>query len=182
MKVNLTCLKILISMFLLSLPCSGILYAQTPVGQKLPLNMKLSVVGGKTKKTLSDVLKDHDLNIVQFWASWCVGCGEIMAQLAQRTKTDTSIGYASISIDEDMPTALRYFKAKPDEVKAALPNSLLDKGGEKVATPLGIKSLPALLITGKDGIVKEHVVGHPKPEELTKLIAKIRDSKPTKGL
>jgi thiol-disulfide isomerase/thioredoxin len=166
---------LIVGLFIFSL--SGQAFSQSSVGQKMPLSAKLSLIGGKSKKTIKEVLKGRDLSIIQFWASWCVGCGDVMAQLAKRSKTDPSVGYFSISIDEDMPTAVRYFKSKPPEVTAALPNALLDKGGETIASPLNIKSLPIVIIASEDGVIKEVIAGHPKPEELTKLIAKLRQTK-----
>ncbi|MCX6118262.1 MAG: thioredoxin-like domain-containing protein [Proteobacteria bacterium] len=145
--------------------------------KKVPLKPKLTLVGSKKKKTLGDVLKSNDVSIMQFWASWCVGCGEVMSQLAKRSKTDTSVGYVSVSIDEDMPTAVRYFRSKPEDVRAALPNALLDEGGEKIAEPLNITSLPVVLIVGRDGTVYQKIAGHPKPADLNTMIAKIRSEK-----
>jgi thiol-disulfide isomerase/thioredoxin len=142
--------------------------------KKFPLNLKLPLVGSKQKKSASEILKGKKVSIVQFWASWCVGCGEVMADLAERSKKDTSVGFVTVSLDEDMPTAVRYFKAKPEAVRQALPNALLDKAGEKVAEPLSIKSLPALAILGSDGSIAQIINGHPKAEELDQAIAKAK--------
>jgi thioredoxin-like negative regulator of GroEL len=143
------------------------------------LNNKLQFVSGNGTGTLGQTVNKFDVTVVQFWASWCVGCGEMMGELAKRSKADSSIGYASISIDEDLATAQRYFKAKPDYVRAAIPNALLDEGGENIATPLKINSLPYVIIVSKDGRVNEAIAGHPKPEELTKMIERARESKPS---
>lgn len=135
---------------------------------------ELPSVSGKSSANIGQTMKSHDLTVVQFWASWCVGCGAVMADLATRSKTDSSIGYASISVDEDMETARNYFKSKPSEVCEALPNVWLDGGGAKLGTKLNIKSLPFMVITNEKGDVVQSISGHPKSEELTAIIAKLR--------
>ena len=117
-------------------------HCAVPKNAVVPMGSKLKLVSGKGVGTLGQTVEKFDVTIIQFWASWCVGCGEMMAELAKRSKQDTSIGYASVSIDEDIATAQRYFKAKSDEIKAAIPNALLDEAGEKIATPLKITTLP----------------------------------------
>lgn len=142
--------------------------------QKVSPSTRLPSVSSKGVVSIGETLKGHDLTIVQFWASWCVGCGDVMADMAKRIAADSSVGYASISIDEDMETARNYFKAKPAAVREALPNAWLDVSGAKVANKLEIKSLPFLMITTSDGRVVQTMQGHPKPEELTAAIAKAR--------
>ena len=145
---------------------------------------RLPSVSSKGVVSIGETLKGHDLTIIQFWASWCVGCGQVMADLAKRTAVDSSIGYASISVDEDMETARNYFNAKPAEVRQALPNAWLDAGGAKVGSQLEIKSLPFIVIVTSDGHVVQSMQGHPKQEELTASIAKFRSqlkSKPAAG-
>jgi hypothetical protein len=50
----------------------------------------------------------------------------------------------------------------------------LDEAGDKIATPLKIKSLPYLIVVSRDGVIREAVAGHPKPQELTALLQKVR--------
>lgn len=142
---------------------------------------QLPSVSGKSSANIGQTMQGHDLTVVQFWASWCVGCGAVMADLATRTKTDSSIGYASISVDEDMETARNYFKSKPSEVCEALPNVWLDGGGAKLGSRLNIKSLPFMVITNEKGDVVQSISGHPKSEELTAIITKLRDKPKSVG-
>lgn len=142
--------------------------------KRFPMTLKIPVVGTKKKMAAKDFAKDKKVMIVQFWASWCVGCGEVMADLAARSKKDSAVGFVTISLDEDMPTAVRYFKAKPDVVKQALPNALLDKAGEQIAEPLGIKSLPALIVMNSEGNISQTMNGHPKAGELDAAIQKVK--------
>lgn len=153
-------------------------------GLKVNPATRLPSVSSKGIVSIGETLKGHDLTIIQFWASWCVGCGLVMADLAKRTAFDSSIGYASISVDEDMETARNYFNAKPTDVRRALPNAWLDAGGAKVGSKLDIKSLPFMVIVTSDGRVVQSIQGHPKQEQLTATIAKIRGqlkSKPAAG-
>lgn len=142
---------------------------------------RLPSVSSKGVVSIGETLKGHDLTIVQFWASWCTGCGAVMADLAKRTKVDSSVGYASISVDEDMESARNYFRAKPAEVREALPNVWLDAGGAKVGSALNIKSLPLIVITTSDGRVVQSMQGHPKPAELTAMISKLRSQLKSKN-
>jgi len=140
----------------------------------LPLKIKLPQLGSQNTQTLAQTLQKHDLTIVQFWASWCVGCGEMMVELLKRRKSESALGYIAISIDEDMATAERYFKTKNQDVKAAMPDTVLDEAGDRVATPLGITTLPYLVIAGKDGRILDRIEGHPKPSELSKRLQNAR--------
>lgn len=163
--------------------CGAFTYAPLALGKDVkpkkqaivPMGIKLPLVAGKGTTTLGETIKKHDVTVVQFWASWCVGCGDIMSDLSKRSKADPTLGFTSVSIDEDMETAQRYFKAKPEEVRAAMPNAVLDEAGEKIAQPLNIKTLPYILIATQDGVVQESVLGHPKSEELTAMIQRVRD-------
>lgn len=148
----------------------------TAHGAALKVNpaTRLPSVSSKGTVNIGETLKGHDLTVIQFWASWCVGCGQVMADLAKRTAVDSTIGYASISVDEDMETARNYFNAKPADVRKALPNAWLDAGGAKIGSQLDIKSLPFIVIVTSDGRVVQSMQGHPKQGQLTASIAKIR--------
>jgi thiol-disulfide isomerase/thioredoxin len=113
-----------------------------------------------------------DLVIYQFWASWCTGCGNVMAQLAKTLESYPKVGYVSVSLDETKDVAMKFFANKPEAAKFALSKSYLDESGKYFAEPSKVDSLPYIIVTKKDGTVIKRFKGHPAQQELESLLKK----------
>jgi thiol-disulfide isomerase/thioredoxin len=113
-----------------------------------------------------------DLVIYQFWASWCTGCGNVMAQLAKTLEAHPNVSYVAISLDETKDVALKFFANKPEAAKFALSRSYLDDSGKYFAEPSKVDSLPYIIIAKKDGTVIKRFKGHPAQQELESLLKK----------
>ncbi len=113
-----------------------------------------------------------DVTVVQFWASWCVGCAEVMAEMSGILQTRKDIGFVSISLDETKELAVKYFANKSDIVKATMPRAFLDPSGALFSEANSVDSLPYLIFVKKDGTVLRRVAGHPKKSDMDFLLGK----------
>jgi thiol-disulfide isomerase/thioredoxin len=133
---------------------------------KLPANIDLSAIEGSARLT-NETVKDKKV-LIQFWASWCVGCSKVMEDLIPITKATDKTLYLSISLDETKDQAKGYFKFQNETVKKLLPISWIDPD-TSLASALNIKSLPALVLVGNNGTVIESMYGHPSAEQMKKI-------------
>ncbi len=119
-----------------------------------------------TSASFSGDTSKNSLTVIQFWASWCTGCGTVMGQMTDILKKNKKLGYVSVSLDETKDVAMKFFSNKEEKAKGALPVSYLDASGASFAEPNGIESLPYLLIVDKNGSVLKRIKGHPSSADL----------------
>jgi thiol-disulfide isomerase/thioredoxin len=106
------------------------------------------------------------LTVIQFWASWCTGCGTVMGQMTDLKQKNTKLGYVTVSLDESKDVAMKFFSNKQKKEKAALPVSYLDASGTGFAEPNGVDSLPYLIVVDQSGAVVKRIKGHPTKADL----------------
>jgi thiol-disulfide isomerase/thioredoxin len=116
--------------------------------------------------TFSGDTSKNSLTVIQFWASWCTGCGTVMGQMTDILKKNKKLGYVSVSLDESKDVAMKFFTNKEEKAKGALPLSYLDASGASFAEPNGVESLPYLLVVDKSGSVLKRIKGHPSAADL----------------
>lgn len=133
---------------------------------KLPAKIDLSAIEGSARLT-NETVKDKKV-LIQFWASWCVGCSKVMEDLIPITKATDKAKYLSISLDETKDQAKGYFKFQNETVKKLLPSSWIDPD-TSLASALNVKSLPALVLIDSKGTVIESMYGHPSAEQMKKI-------------
>lgn len=117
-------------------------------------------------------MEKGELVIYQFWASWCTGCGDVMAQLAKTLQNYPKIGYVSVSLDESKDIALKFFANKPEAAKFAMSKTYLDDSGKYFAEPSKVDGLPYIIVTKQDGTVVKRFKGHPPQQEIENLLKK----------
>ncbi len=133
---------------------------------KLPAKIDLSAIEGSDRLTNASI-KDKKV-LIQFWASWCVGCSKVMEDMIPITKLSDKTKYLSISLDETKERAKGYFKFQNETVKKLLSSSWIDPD-TSLASALNIKSLPALILIDSQGSVIESMYGHPSAEQMKKI-------------
>lgn len=155
--------------------CKNILFAALIAGlatlakadaSKLPTKIDLSAIDGTARLT-NETVKDKKV-LIQFWASWCVGCSKVMEALIPITTATDKTQYLSISLDETKDQARGYFKFQNDTVKNLQSSSWIDPD-TRLANALNIKSLPALVLIDNKGNVVENMYGHPSAEQMKKI-------------
>jgi thiol-disulfide isomerase/thioredoxin len=118
-----------------------------------------------------DVSKS-DVTVIQFWASWCTGCGVVMAQISELTAQHPTMGYVSVSLDETKETALKFFANKSPATQQMITKSFLDPSGQSFAELNHVESLPYLIVVDKSGHVLKRIQGHPSKSDVEFLIKK----------
>lgn len=144
----------------LALPASGL-----AKGKALPDDFKLSALEGKGTVKPAD-LKGKKV-VLQFFASWCEGCSEVMTQLNPMVEGMDGVKFMPVSVDESMAEAREYFAKKP-KVKALKKLAYLDND-TKLASALDVKALPAIVIVDGDGKIVHQMSGHPTKKQYDKI-------------
>lgn len=134
-----------------------------------PLLADLSFIGKEGKVT--EEIKKSEYSVLQFWASWCVGCGDNMDSLTTLQKTNPDLGFFPISIDDDVATAKKYFKDR------LMPETTAFDTEMEFATEKKIKSIPALVVVDKSGKEVWRFEGHIGPKEVEEIVSKTKLSK-----
>lgn len=103
--------------------------------------------------------------VMQFWASWCEGCGDVMGDVAPIVAKYEGALFLPISVDESIGEAKGYFKKQKDDVKALEAKSYLDLDA-KLASALKVEALPAIAIVDEHGKVVRSYTGHLDAKQL----------------
>lgn len=135
---------------------------------QLPAKFELPAIDGGGKLTREQLQGKKVL--IQFWASWCVGCSKVMEDLQPISTTGAGAQYLSVSLDENKDQARSFFTHLKDSVKTMQGKSWIDPD-TKLATHLKIKSLPAIVLIDGNGKVLENLYGHPNAEQMKKIEA-----------
>jgi thiol-disulfide isomerase/thioredoxin len=98
---------------------------------------------------LSDVCRDNQVVMINFWASWCTPCRMEMPGFEDLYRSNKANGFTilAINVDKDRAKADAYLQSKP----VSFP-TLFDKKGE-LLDRFKIESLPTTILVGHDGRV-----------------------------
>lgn len=152
-------------------------------GKKAP-SFSLPTLSGKRESLATwcgDVLSKPYVNtephivILSFWATYCKPCQKEIPELMKFCETNKSekIKMFLVNIDKEGASVVGPFV---DEKKYTLP-VLLDPY-KKTAERYGVRSLPALIVIGPDGVIRYSSVGFKENESLDlKLEAIVKDIK-----
>ncbi len=108
--------------------------------------------------------------LIHYWATWCEPCKQDMALLKQAQAKYAKQGFTlvGVNLDSDQATAVKYLQSNP----LSWPQ-LFEPGGldSRLATELGILTLPTMLLIDKDGkVVNRYVYAAELDGELGKLL------------
>lgn len=115
---------------------------------------KTLVLSGNTldgKAISLDLLRGRTV-LIHYWATWCEPCKQDLTLLKQAQAKYAKQGFAllGINLDSDQATAIKYLQSNP----LSWPQ-MYEPGGldSRLATDLGILTLPTMLLIDKDGKV-----------------------------
>lgn len=137
--------------------------AKKLVGKPAP-DFELEGLDGKKVK-LKDANKDHVV-VLDFWATWCGPCrvGLPVLDKVYQARKEKKLKVFAIDLEEDKDTVAAFVK----ETKLGLP-VLLDLTGE-TSRAYFANAIPQTVIIGKNGKVREVLIGTHPQAELEKLI------------
>lgn len=93
---------------------------------------------------------------IHFWATWCKECKEELPgiqALYNRKKTDPDFVFLSAIYREDPAVTMKYMKDNNYDFP------LYTDPGERMAREYGVSAVPETFIIGKDGILKQRIIG-----------------------
>lgn len=143
--------------------------ASTPASaapKALPSSFQLKSLKGKASLDADD-LKGKTV-VLQFWASWCEGCGKVMGILAPIVAEYKDALFVPVSVDESMNDAKTYFKKQDPAVRPLEAKAYLDQDAA-LATALKIEALPSVAIVNGKGKVLKSYTGHLSKSQIAEI-------------
>ena len=122
-------------------------------------DFSLKDMNGKTVR-----LSDYKGKVVllEFWATWCPPCRASVPGLEKLHKAYKDKGLVLLAVAMDM--------GGDDEVRSYIKESGITytvlKGTEDVATKYQVRSIPMMLVLGKDGKIAKRYIGMGSDEDL----------------
>lgn len=134
---------------------------------------------GKTLKLAGNTLDGKAVSLetlrgravlIHYWATWCEPCKQDLTLLKQAQAKYSKQGFAliGINLDSDQATAIKYLQSNP----LSWPQ-MYEPGGldSRLATDLGILTLPTMLLIDKEGkVVNRNIYAAELDGELGKLL------------
>jgi len=132
---------------------SGSALEEGPAVGKLAPDFTLQNTNGETV-TLS-ALRGGPV-MVNFWATWCVPCGEEMPYMQQMYDTYSPKGLVFLSIDlaESADKVLSYLTERSLTFRV-----LLDSKQEVAVDKYGVQGVPTTILVDKNGVIQKIQVG-----------------------
>jgi peroxiredoxin len=150
-------------------PRSGIVVqpGQTPVAAEIgALAPQFDVIDIRNRRFSLSALRGSPL-VINFWATWCAPCVKEMPRLEAAYQQYQSAGLRIIGIDVNEPVAEVVIWAQHFKITYDL---LVDNDG-RLAYQYMVRNLPMTLFVGRDGIVRQIVLGEVSDAQLTSELA-----------
>ncbi|RBP37658.1 thiol-disulfide isomerase/thioredoxin [Roseimicrobium gellanilyticum] len=144
---------------------------------KVTIDMKLPITTSKGEATtLADQLGNNKAILLDFWATWCGPCINLMPELRKNAELLKKHGIVVAGMNNESD------EAKADEMRAKKDMKmpwLVEPKGSPFSEQLGIDSIPRMILLSPEGKVLYN--GHPKEsglwEALKKLDSTIKEPK-----
>jgi thiol-disulfide isomerase/thioredoxin len=122
------------------------------IGKEAP-NFKLDLLAGGEVELSK--LEGKNVVLLDFWATWCPPCREVMPALLEVSNEykPKGVRYLAVNLREDKDKISAYLKSAKLDIEVPL-----DKDG-KIAELYRVEGIPTMAIVDKKGIVREVHVG-----------------------
>lgn len=136
---------------------------------KLDLQLVLATSGGETT-TLADQMAGKKALLLDFWASWCGPCMQLMPELKKKAEQLSKHGIVVAGINKDDEKAEAVAEKVRNEQEIEFP-WLIEPADRPFTKMLEIDSIPRMILVGPDGKVLYN--GHPQDPGLWSALQKI---------
>ena len=131
---------------------------------KVPMDLEIETSAGE-KTTLGDLAKGKKGVLLDFWASWCGPCMNLMPELQKKAKKLGSKGILVAGMNTENAG-----KAESVREKRKIGFTwLVEPEGRPLSQMLKINSIPRMILVAPDGKVLFN--GHPMDDELVSTLA-----------
>ncbi|MBB5031390.1 TlpA family protein disulfide reductase [Prosthecobacter vanneervenii] len=136
---------------------------------KVDLKLPLTTSGGEAT-TLNDVLGGKKALLLDFWASWCGPCMQLMPALKHKAETLSAHGIVVAAVNKDDENAESTAERLRNELSMPMP-WLVEPPERPFTKELQIESIPRMVLISPDGKVLFN--GHPEDPALWVALKKI---------
>lgn len=137
---------------------------------RIPMDMQITSADGETR-ALNDWLSGNQAMLIDFWASWCGPCIQLMPELKAKADKlpDQGVFVAGMNTDADDPVG-KAKKTREQHNMQSVP-WLLEPADRPLSQLLMINSIPRMVLVAPDGKVLYN--GHPMDPALGTALAKL---------
>jgi thiol-disulfide isomerase/thioredoxin len=159
-------------------PAQAPLFAQTiEKGRReskmetMKIDLQLALVSSTGEATtLADQMAGKKAVLLDFWASWCGPCMQLMPELKKKAELLAKHGIVVAGMNKDDQNAETVAEKVRDEQDITFP-WLIEPADRPFTKMLEIESIPRMVLIGPDGKVLYN--GHPQDPDLWKALQKI---------
>lgn len=128
------------------------------VNFRVPMDMEVASVDGETR-TLREWMGDNKALLIDFWASWCGPCIQLMPELKTKSEKLSAQGIYVAGFNTDDSDQLNKTKQVQETHEMQGVPWLLDPDGSTLSGMLYVDSIPRMVLIDPEGKVRYN--GHP---------------------
>ena len=137
---------------------------------RIPMDMKIASADGE-EKTLTQWLGGNQALLIDFWASWCGPCIQLMPELRAKAEALPDQGVVVMGMNTDADDPVSKAKKTRSDHKMELMPWLLEPESRPLSQMLMINSIPRMILVSPEGKVLYN--GHPMDPGLKAALAKL---------
>ena len=137
---------------------------------RIPMDMKIASADGE-EKTLTQWLGGNQALLIDFWASWCGPCIQLMPELRAKAEVLPDQGVVVMGMNTDADDPVSKAKKTRSDHKMELMPWLLEPESRPLSQMLMINSIPRMILVSPEGKVLYN--GHPMDPGLKAALAKL---------